>query len=1032
MSALPLHPLGIYIFGLAGGFALPLLYQIGARWLAAGFWIAFAGLTACAVIPAIPVLLTGQGIEIATAGATSPLSISLRFGLWEAAVSASATLTAALLALALWPRMRGQYVPLVLFLLATMGMNGLVQTRDLFNQFVFLEILSVATYGLLAMGVTRAAVQAAFKYVVATMVASALVLLGTVLLYDLTGHLDIDLLIATAPPLGAGSLGIALALVLAGYMVELKPYPAGGWGLDVYETAAPPLAAFLSVVGSAGLVFALGKLIGLYDGALPVLVWAMALTFVASNLAMLRQASVFRMFGYSSIGQIGLLMLALVVLRQGGAPEVMPLILFGLFVNHLLAKAGLFCLAGALRADGTDTPLALARRPGLALLLGIFVVAIVGLPPFPGFWAKWALVQHLAETGRAPLIAAVLLGTFFEALALFRWFFRTLDAPASEAETSDAPAPLTACDRIPVLAFAALLLAAGAAGAAASGALGLPLLLPLVAGAALYLIEPLPGRLKAVAMLAVVLAGSTLLPAPDGIPGLFAPLLLAGGVVIAAAGLAWPAARRGQYPLLALLLLSIQCLLVAETGLAFYIAWELVALSATFLIARTQVARPDALRYLAFSLAAAYCLMAGFSLIAADTGTDALRAVGTLGPESRPGVALLAAGFMIKVAAIGVHVWLPAAHGAAPEELSALLSGVITKTAVFGLFMTGYLVLQSTLAVDYARGLAWIGMTTTLLGAVMALQQTDLKRLLAYSSMSQLGYIVTAIALMGHLGWVTAIYLVASHMMIKGTLFLAVAGVKLRTGRSDIAGLGGLLTAMPVTALLVGTALLSMSGLPPLTGFGAKWLLLAALMEKGWTEIVVAGALATFLGLWYMARLFAALFLGPRADPAPVRELPVFLLLPQTLLVAGILVLSLFPKLLMGPVSDAIRPDFAATLVWQGQSLETIYGLWDPSPVMLGALSVASVLALVRWGWARGGDTRPVPGRAGLLSGAPVPAALSAPVALMFWTGVAAGAGRLADRMRGLYDGHAQTYLVQVLLYFLVLAALLAALGPTV
>lgn len=125
---------------------------------------------------------------------------------------------------------------------------------------------------------------------------------------------------------------------------------------------------------------------------------------------------------------------------------------------------------------------------------------------------------------------------------------------------------------------------------------------------------------------------------------------------------------------------------------------------------------------------------------------------------------------------------------------------------------------------------------------------------------------------MGHLGWVTALYLVASHMAVKGILFLALASVRFRTGGSEIEDLGGLLKAMPITALLVLVALLSMSDLPPLMGFGAKWLLLSAMMEKGWTWMVIAGGFATFLGLWYMARFFAVVFLGTRHNPQPVRE----------------------------------------------------------------------------------------------------------------------------------------------------------------
>ncbi|MDK3072893.1 proton-conducting transporter membrane subunit [Sedimentitalea sp. JM2-8] len=1023
MSALHLHPLGIYLFGLGGGFLLPILYQVGKRWLHAGFVVAMLGMTLCAVVPALSVLQSGETIEITTAGALPPVSINLRFGPWEAAVSASATLAAAMLAISFWQTIRTKYVPLLLFLIATMGVNGLIQTRDLFNLFVFLEILSVGTYGLLALSTSRAGVQAAFKYITATMVASALVLLGAVLLYKATGHLNIDLLIEAAPPLAAPIAGTALAMVLAGFLIEMKPYPAGGWGLDVYETAPPPLAAFLSVVGSAGLIFALGKLLPLYDQALGLLTVGAALTFLASNLAGLRQQNVFRLLGYSSIGQMALLLIALAVLTDIGANEVAPYVLFGLFVNHLLAKAGLFCLAGALRARRVDQPLSLAAKPALALLLGVFVVAIAGLPPFPGFWAKWELILQLAEAQRPVLIGVILIGSLFEAAYLFRWFFRAL-GPAEKSESEEADDALTLQDVLPPVGFAIFLAIGGAAGAMASGALTISTVLPLLAGAALLLAEPLPGRIKAVAMLAIVAAGSLLLPRPEGIAGLFGPVLLAGGLVIAFAGMAWPGPRRGHYPWVAVLLLSIQSLLAAPTGLAFYTAWEFVTLASAFLIARREAARGEALRFLIFSLAAAFCLMAGFAMIAADAGTRSIYAIIALGSGDGLGVALLVTGFLIKAAAIGVHVWQPGAYAEATDDVTALLSAVVSKAAIFGLLLTGYLVLRSQMEVEFGRTLAWIGMATTIAGALLALRQAETKRLLAYSSMSQLGYIVTAIGLMGHLGWVTALYLVASHMLVKGILFLAVAGVAHRTGSSLLADAGGLLRAMPVTAAMVAVALLSMSGLPPLMGFGSKWLLLAAMMEKGWAELAIAGAIATFLGLWYMVRLFTALFLGPPAAGGARGEASPALLLPQVLLVGGILVLSFFPKLLMEPVSAAIDPEFAATLVWQGQSLETIYGLWDPTPMMLSALVAVAVLTLLWWTAVR--DRRVVPtARAALVSASPLPPALMPPLAITFWRGVTAGTNRVADTVRRIYTGNAQTYVLLTLLYFLAVAVAL-------
>ena len=1019
MNAILFHPLGIYVFGLGGGFLIPILYQMSKRWLNFGFVVAMLGLTLCAVVPAIRVLLTGEVIEITTAGALPPISINLRFGPWEAVVSASASLAAAIVTTAFWQDIKSKYVPLLLMLIATMGVNGLIQTRDLFNQFVFLEILSVGTYGLLALSRSREGVQAAFKYVIVTMVASVLVLLGAVLLYEATGHLNIDALIEAGPAVGAGLSGVALTMLLAGFLIELKPYPAGGWGLDVYETAPPPLAAFLSVVGSAGLIFAVAKLLPLFMGVLDLLCWSAALTFLASNLAGLRQKNVFRLLGYSSIGQMALLLMALTFLTKIGATDLMPFILFGLFINHLLAKAGLFSLSGVLKLKFVDDPFTHKRRSFYVIVLGIFIVAISGLPPFPGFWAKWELILRLAVEKQLVLIFIVLAGSLCEATYLFRWFFNSMGAHRDRASDPDAEINTSqVLDSVAPALFAVFLVGLGATFAAWSDAFSLPLVLPLAAGSALVFAEPLPGRVKALLMLGVVGVGAILIPQPGGIAGLLSPILLAGGLVIAAAGLAFPGKRPAHYPLVAVLLLSIQSLLTAPTGLAFYTAWEYITLASTFLIARHHSPSGEALRFLVFSLAAAFCLMAGFALVTAESGSRAIYAVANLNSEWGLAILLLVTGFLIKTATVGVHIWLPGAYASADDDVTALLSGVVSKTAIFGLLLTCYLALRSEASIEVGYLLAWAGMATTVFGALMALRQVELKRLLAYSSLSQLGYIVVAIGLMGHLGWVTALYLVASHLLAKGILFLALAGVKMRVGSSTIGEIPRLLRPMPLTAITVGIALLSMSGLPPLMGFGAKWLLLAAVTEKGWSGMALAGGIATFLGLWYILRIFVALFFAGKSDDHKIREAPIALLAPQILLIGGIVVLSLFPKLLMGLVSNVIDPEFAATLVWEGQSLETIYGLWDPSPTMLSAVSLTFLIAVLWYGAARIGKKAPN-ARAAILFQTPIPSRFMPSLTEYIWNGLSNGVCRLADLLRGVYSGRTQDYILQALLYFL-------------
>ena len=612
------------------------------------------------------------------------------------------------------------------------------------------------------------------------------------------------------------------------------------------------LPALISGGVSAGVFFALIKLLPLFENQLGVIAISGGISFLFSNLVGLKQTNVQRMLGYSSIAQMGLLMLALALLHKLGAEASLPLVVGGLFVNHLFAKAGLFWLAGAVERTEVPGWSAIAGRPLVLLVLALLLIAIAGLPPFPGFWAKWELVMQLSSGQQYGWIVVILVGSLLEAVYMFGWFKQ-----ATRAVPNQAPVRPTLRALAPATISAIVLAVSGYYAARIAGAASLWLFAPVCVGGLLYALDWLPGRVKCTLMLAAVLfVGNWMIGDLTGLSGLFAVLLLTGGLVVASAGLYRDDSRPGYSPLMAVLLLSIAGLLRSTTSLEFFFSWELITLSSYFLIAQGRNAHPHALPFLLFSLVSAFSLLAGFALATAANGTTALAAFGSAsGPVAEAAFVFLALGFLIKAGAIGAHVWLPGAYAEADDDLSAMLSSVVSKVAIFGLFTITYLAIRSEMGLELAHVMGWIGLLTTIAGAVMALQQNDVKRLLAYSSMSQLGYIITAIALMSHLGWVTALYLVANHLMVKGILFLAVAGVILRTGTRLMDDSGGLARKMPLTFAAVVIALVSMSGLPPLAGFGGKWLLLSAMVEKGWYWLAALGVLATFIGFLYMFRL---------------------------------------------------------------------------------------------------------------------------------------------------------------------------------
>jgi formate hydrogenlyase subunit 3/multisubunit Na+/H+ antiporter MnhD subunit len=258
-------------------------------------------------------------MDFGTAGFGAPLAIVLRVGLVEAAAVLAIGLVGLLSAAFMHREL--QKAPLggsMAFIMAVMGLSGIVLTRDLFNLFVFLEISAIATYGLIGFDDRRPALRSAFKYMMAGGIASALYLIGVIYIYRFGDTLNLDIAAAAIAAGGTAGLGSATGLssaagtaaiffLLAALLVELKPFPANGWGIDVYETANPGVAALLSGASATALVVALWKLLPILGNAhLAIVAGSGLATFAAANLAGARQSGTRRMLGYSSAAQIGL------------------------------------------------------------------------------------------------------------------------------------------------------------------------------------------------------------------------------------------------------------------------------------------------------------------------------------------------------------------------------------------------------------------------------------------------------------------------------------------------------------------------------------------------------------------------------------------------------------------------------------------------------------------------------------------------------------------------------------------------------
>ncbi|MFA5851759.1 MAG: proton-conducting transporter membrane subunit [Spirochaetales bacterium] len=1034
------NPLYLFAASLAVAFLLPLIDKLGRKVSLVFVYAVIAAWGGYAAYNIIALVAGSPAVEFGTAGFVAPLAIVLRIGLMEslgiAAISAVGLLAASFMGREMEKAPIGGSMSLLMVL---MGLCGIVVTRDLFNLFVFLEISSIATYGLIGFDDRKPAMRGAFKYMIAGGIASSLYLIGAIYIYRFGDQLNHDLAIA-APGLGGTAGTIAIFFLLASLLVELKPFPANGWAIDVYETANPGVSAILSGASATALALALFKIMPLLGEAHLALVAGSGLaTFVAANLAGARQRGTRRMLGYSSTAQIGLITATMALGKMlGFGEDTIFAVAAGLLANHLLAKTGLFLLAGSLADDQARNRSGAALAPLPLTAAGILVLALVGLPPFPGFWAKWELVGSLISTGQWWIIALILGGSLVEAFYMLRWFGSL--AKGGLGESGESAATLKVSILPSILAALALL---GLGIFVGVGRFGIESLLwaPLAAAALFFLIDKAPGWVKGLMSILVMCAfGFLAIPRLDGLKLFFAIMLLGGGILYTFASLYKTGTRRGLHPLLLASTLAMVGVLLASSAIELFFSWELMTIMSWLLVLRGKKGETAALRYILFGLGGAFLIMTG---LLASGGNLALRAPGfDFGSTGNlPWAAyLMLAGLLVKAGAFGVHVWLPEAYAESNDEVSGFLSASLSKVSVF-LIIAVLIALGGSASgtlVPY-RLLGWIGLATALFGALYAVYQEDIKKTLAWSSMSQIGYIILALAVMNEAGWTTALYLALNHFIYKSMLFLAVAGVIYRVKTRNMYEMGGLIKKMPLSFLSVLMAIIALAGIPPLSGFGGKWLLYSTLIQKGWYLEAGVAFFSSAVAFLYLFRLIHAISLGqPKPSQAKVKEAPVVLLIPQLMLMAALFAVSAFPHLMLDPIMSITSSFFAPIFAFSGSTLSSPLGYWDGTLSMI--VTVAVFLLCLGWMlfnlhnpqavkqfnivYAAERPFKPETTHYAWNFYAPYEKALGFLTkgrGERFWATFATGVDAVGGAIRRLYTGNGQTYALHIILYVSIL-----------
>ncbi|HSN34000.1 MAG TPA: hydrogenase 4 subunit B [Ideonella sp.] len=382
-------------------------------------------------------------------------------------------------------------------------------------------------------------------------------------------------------------------------------------------------------------------------------------------------------------------------------------------------------------------------------------------------------------------------------------------------------------------------------------------------------------------------------------------------------------------------LASMTLVVLADDAYAFMVMWETMALSSFFLVTanhRIAEIRRAGYIYLLIAHVGAIGILMCFGVLQANTGdyTFANMRAQALSPFwASVAFALALFGFGAKAGMLPLHVWLPEAHPAAPSPVSALMSGVMLKTAIYGLLRVVFDLLPAQHA-WWGGVLLAFGLASALYGVVFAAAQVDMKRLLAYSSIENIGLLLAAIGLavvfsaygmrpLAALALTACLYHVASHALFKSLLFLGTGSVLHATGERNLGRLGGLIRYMPRVAWLTLVGALASAGLPPLAGFVSEWLLLQSfLFTPGLPDPVlnmlipvVAALIALVAALagYTMVKFFGVIFLGqPREERlARAHDAGAFERIGMGWLAAGCVALGLLPNQFVQAIDAVTR-----------------------------------------------------------------------------------------------------------------------------
>ncbi len=493
---------------------------------------------------------------------------------------------------------------------------------------------------------------------------------------------------------------------------------------------------------------------------------------------------------------------------------------------------------------------------------------------------------------------------------------------------------------------------------------------------------------------------------------------------------------------------------VANDFISFFLFWELMTFASFMMVLKRN--RHASLKYFVLSIIGAYSMMLAIAMIYAKTG--ALDFAGV-----RQGMYLLTAthglskayvdtiyvlfllAFGVKAGTWPLHVWAPDAYSETDQSYTTFFSGALSKAGAYGFLLLYFLIGVSLYQaigtfhghIGFAYIMAWIGAITVVVASFLAVLQEDIRKLFAYSSVGQVGYIILAFGLGTGLGFAGGLFHVLSHAVFKGLFWLVTAAIILRTGKTEFKDFGGLAEKMPITFAMGLIAVLSLAGIPPMAGFASKWLIYEAAISAHMPLVAGAIFLGSALAFAYVVRFLYSVWFGQRpSDLEDVQEAPLPLIIGMAILAIPNIVFGVAPGLVTEYINKIFGTDIVGGNYYKLTTPTGTYNALTVTLLLIVGLAIAGLIYLY------GARARKIPVTNTYQSGNPVTNEFNLSMRKNFYRPLKEALGSwlkisfdrfyervarmsedFADTLReGLYNGNVQSYAWYLAIILLVLA----------